>query len=316
MNKNSAIIIGGTGQYGITLGNLLIKKKFNVIATGRNSRKMILLRKKFPRITFIKLNLYNKKKIKKLLIKKKPNFLFYFAGQSSPSASFKRKKETLKSNFNGCKIFLDTIRDEKLKIKFINAASSEMYGHVKNKIDLQTLKHPLNPYGYAKKRSFELVKKYRDKFGMKNYNAIMFNTESTLRNKDFLIAKICIGAINAFNKNEKLILNNTVVSREWNWCTEQCLLMIKFLSKKPQDFILSNGKSYSIKQMLNFAFGYFNLNYKNFVIEKFKKLNRNEVKEKKSDFQKYLKKNQISFKSKIFGKKLIVKMIKHYLNDK
>jgi GDPmannose 4,6-dehydratase len=92
--------------------------------------------------------------------------------------------------------------------------------------------------------------------------------------------------------------------------------MIKFLSKKPQDFILSNGKAYSIKQMLNFAFGYFNLNYKNFVVTKFKKLNKNEVKEKKSDFRKYLKKNQINFKSKIFGKRLIIKMIKNYLNDK
>jgi len=316
VNKNSAIIIGGTGQYGITLGNLLIKKKYNVIATGRNLKKITLLKKKFPKITFIKLDLYNKKKIKELLRKLKPNLLFYFAGQSSPSASFRIKKETLKSNFNGCKIFLDIIRDEKLKIKFINAASSEMYGRVKKKIDLQTLKQPLNPYGYAKKKSFELVKEYRDKFGMKNYNAIMFNTESALRDKQFLIAKICLGAINAFNKNEKLVLNNTIVSREWNWCAEQCSLMIKFLSKKPQDFILSNGKAYSIKQMLNFAFGYFNLNYKNFVVTKFKKLNKNEVKEKKSDFRKYLKKNQINFKSKIFGKRLIIKMIKNYLNDK
>ena len=316
MNKNSAIIIGGTGQYGITLGNLLIKKKFNVIATSRNLKKITHLKKNFPKINFIKLDIYNKKKIKKLLTKIKPNLLFYFAGQSSPSASFRKKKETLKSNFNGCKIFLDIIKNEKLKIKFINAASSEMYGHVKKKIDLQTPKHPLNPYGYAKKKSFELVKKYRDKFGMKNYNAIMFNTESTFRDKQFLIAKICIGAINAFYKNEKLILNNTIVSREWNWCAEQCSLMIKFLSKKPQDFILSNGKSYSVKQMLNFAFRYFNLKYKNFVVTKFKKLNKNEVKEKKSDFQKYLKKNQINFKSKIFGKRLIIKMIKSYLDDK
>ena len=315
-DKNSAIIIGGTGQYGITLGNLLIKKKFYVIATGRNSKKITLLKKKYPKITFIKIDLYNKKIIKKLLTKLKPNLLFYFAGQSSPSASFNRRKETLKSNFNGCKTFLDIIRNERLKMKFINAASSEMYGHVKKKIDLQTLKQPLNPYGYAKKKSFELVKKYRDKFGMENYNAIMFNTESPLRDKKFLIAKICLGAINAFYKNEKLIINNTIVSREWNWCEEQCSLMIKFLSKKPQDFILSNGKSYSIKQMLDFAFGYFNLNYKNFVVTKFKKLNKNEVKEKKSDFQKYLKKNQINFKSKIFGEKLIFKMIKNYLNDK
>lgn len=316
MNKNSAIIIGGTGQYGITLGNLLNKKKIEVTSTGRNLKKIFILKKKYPKITFVKLDLYNKKKIKKFLIRKKPNLLFYFAGQSSPSTSFKKKKETIKSNFYGCKVFLDIIKNEKLQTKFINAASSEMYGNVKKKIDLLTLRKPLNPYGEAKKKSFELVKKYREQFNMKNYNAIMFNTESTLRNKEFLISKICLGAINAFYKNEKLILNNTVVSREWNWCEEQCELMIKFLSKKPQDFILSNGKSFSIKQMLEYAFGYFNLNYKKFVNTKYKKLSKYEVKEKKSDFKKYLRKNKINFKNKIYGKKIINKMIKHYLNDK
>jgi len=191
-----------------------------------------------------------------------------------------------------------------------------MYGHVRKKIDLKTPKIPLSPYGYAKKKSFDIVKKYRDKFGMKNYNAIMFNTESNLRNKDFLIAKICLGAINAHKNKKKLILNNTLVSREWNWCAEQCTILIKFLTKKPQDFILSNGKSYSIKQMLKFSFEFFNLNYKNFVITKFKKLKKREVKEKKSNFQKYLRKNKIYFNSKIYGRKLINKMIKSYLDDK
>ncbi len=56
-----------------------------------------------------------------------------------------------------------------------------MYGHIKDKIDLDTPKKPLNPYGEAKKKSFNLVKKYRDVYKMKNYNAVMFNTESYLR---------------------------------------------------------------------------------------------------------------------------------------
>ena len=77
-----------------------------------------------------------------------------------------------------------------------------------------------------------------------NYNGIMFNTESFLRDKNFLIPKICMGAINAFKNGKELRLNNVIVSREWNWCSEQCELMLKFLRKKPQDFILSNGKSY------------------------------------------------------------------------
>ena len=184
-----------------------------------------------------------------------------------------------------------------------------MYGHIRNKIDLKTPKKPLNPYGVAKKKSFNLVKKYRELYGMSNYNAIMFNTDSILRNRDFLISKICIGAIKAFRNKKKLTVNNIIVSREWNWCEEQCKLLFKFLSKKPQDFILSNGKSYTIRQMLIFAYQYFNLDFKKFVNVKFKKLKKDEVKEKRSNYRKYFRKNKINFKSKIFGKKLIFKMI-------
>ena len=151
---------------------------------------------------------------------------------------------------------------------------------------------------------------------MKNYNAILFNTESFLRNKNFVIAKICIAAINAYKFRKKTSINNILVSREWNWCDEQCKYLLRFLSKKPQDFILSNGKFYSIKQMLKFAFEYFNLNYLDFIKIKNKKLKKNEIKNKKSNFRESFRKNDINFKSKIFGRKLIHKMINFYLNGK
>ena len=314
MNKK-VIIIGGTGQYGITLSQILIKNNFKLFITSRSRKKIKDLKKIYHKIEFIKLSIYNKKEIEILLNRIKPSVVFYFAGQSSPKKSFKYKTETLKSNYTGCKIFLDIIYKNNYKIKFFNATSSEMYGHIHNKIDLKTPKKPLNPYGVAKKKSFNLVKKYRELYGMSNYNAIMFNTDSILRNRDFLISKICIGAIKAFRNKKKLTVNNIIVSREWNWCEEQCTLLFKFLSKKPQDFILSNGKSYTVRQMLIFAYQYFNLDFKKFVNVKFKKLKKNEVKEKRSNYRKYFKKNKINFKSKIFGKKLIFKMIKFYLNE-
>ena len=314
MNKK-VIIIGGTGQYGITLSQILIKNNFKLFITSRSSKKIQDLKKIYHKVEFIKLSIYNKKQIEILLNRIKPSVLFYFAGQSSPKKSFKYKTETLKSNYTGCKIFLDIIYKNNYKIKFFNATSSEMYGHIHNKIDLKTPKKPLNPYGVAKKKSFNLVKKYRELYGMSNYNAIMFNTDSILRNRDFLISKICIGAIKAFRNKKKLTVNNIIVSREWNWCEEQCTLLFKFLSKKPQDFILSNGKSYTVRQMLIFAYQYFNLDFKKFVNVKFKKLKKDEVKEKRSNYRKYFRKNKINFKSKIFGKKLIFKMIKFYLNE-
>ena len=39
MKKPNAIIVGGTGQFGITLSKELIKKKFKVIITTRSLTK-------------------------------------------------------------------------------------------------------------------------------------------------------------------------------------------------------------------------------------------------------------------------------------
>ena len=112
-----------------------------------------------------------------------------------------------------------------------------------------------------------------------------------------------------------MTLDNINFSREWNWCEEQCELLMKFIKKKPQDFILSNGKSYPIKKMLFYAFNFFNLNYKDYINLSLKKLKDIEVNSKKSNYKKYFNKNKISFKSKIFGKKLIYKMINFYLKQ-
>jgi GDPmannose 4,6-dehydratase len=315
MTKKNILIIGGTGQFGITMSQILIKKKFNVFATSRFSKKINSLRKIYPKVNYVKLNILNPKNLEKILRKIDPSIIFNFAGQSSPQKSFKKKIETYKSNFEGCKNIIEILHKNNFKnIKFINATSSEMYGNINSKINLNTKKKPLNPYGKAKKKSFNLVKKYRDKFNMKNYNAIIFNTESFYR-KENIIAKVCIGAIKAHKYNMKLTLDRVNFSREWNWCDEQCQLLIKFLKKKPQDFILSNGKDFSIETMLNYAFKFFNLNYTDYLKIKFKKLNKIEINNKKSNYRKYINKNRIKFNSKIFGKKLVYKMINYYLKQ-
>ncbi len=316
MKNPIAIIIGGTGQYGITVGKQLLKKKYRVYITTRLQKKKTKFKKKYSKINFLQLNIYNKEEIKKILISIKPDILFYFAGQSSPQISFLKKKKTFKSNLYGCKNILETIHKYNINCKFLNATSSEMYGKIHSKIKLSSTKKPVNPYGKAKKLSFNLVKKYREKYKLKTYNAIIFNTESYLREKNFLIPKICLAAIKAYKYGKKTSFNNILVSREWNWCDEQSNYLIKFLNKKPQDFILSNGKCFSIKQMLKFAFQKFNLDYQNFITVKNQSLKKNEIRIKKSDYLSCLKRNKIKRKNVIYGEKIILKLIKYYLNEK
>ena len=310
-SKCHSLIIGGTGQFGISLKNLLNKKKEKVIITSRFKKSIT---KNFF-FEVIVLDIYNKEKIFKIIEKYKPQNIFYFAGQSSPNISFIKKKETLRSNFIGCRNVLECVYKIDKNIKFIYAASSEMYGDLKGKISLRSKKYPVNPYGISKLKGFNLTKLYREKYNLKAYNAIIFNTESTLRDKSFFIPKVCIAAINAYKYKIKTKFGNLDIQREWNWCDDQCELLFKFLKKEPQDFIISNGKCLSAKKMLKFAFDYFNLDYKKYIIQDKKFLRPTDIKIKTSKYRESLVKNNIVKKNYIYGKKMVNLMIKYYLKN-
>ena len=105
MKNLVAIIVGGTGQFGIITSEFLLKRNYKVIITTRSISKKKKLFKKHKNLNLYQLNIYNKKKINKLLYKYNPSLIFYYAGQSSPIKSFLYKIETLRSNFLGCNNF-------------------------------------------------------------------------------------------------------------------------------------------------------------------------------------------------------------------
>ena len=317
MKKKISIIVGGSGQLGISLAKLLLKKKYKVIVTTRN---LSLAAKKIPirnkNLKLIKLDVLKKNQINSMIENIKPKIIYYFAGQSSPVLSYKKNKITYLSNVKGCENFLKILYEKKIKTKFVNASSSEIFSKSVKKIGINSKKEPLSPYGKAKLISFNITKFFREKKKLNTYNVIIFNTESYYREKNYLIPKICIAAIKAKRYGKKTFFGNLDVSREWNWSDEQVIYLMKFVNKKPQDFILSNGYSYSAKKMLSYAFEYFNLNYKLFTKTKKNYIRKKDFLIKKSNFTSCLNRNNIKRNSKVHGKKLINLMIKFYLNEK
>ena len=317
MKSKISIIVGGSGQLGISLSKLLLNKNQDVVITTRN---IISSKKKIPfkhkRLRLFKLDVLKKKQINFLLKKFNPDYIFYFAGQSSPNLSFNKKETTHLSNVTGCKNFLEILQNYNFKTKFINASSSEIFAETSKKIKINSKKKPISPYGKAKLDSFNITKFYREKKNLKTYNAIIFNTESFYRKREYLIPKICIAAINAKKYHKKTFFGNLDIIREWNWSDEQVVYLMKFINKKPQDFILSNGYFYSAKKMVSFAFKYFDLNYKKYVLTDKKFIRKKDFISKKSNFLVCLNRNNIRRTSKIYGKKIIHSLIRHYLNEK
>ena len=95
MNKSVAIIVGGTGQFGVILSKKLVKKNYKVIITTRSLAKAKLIFKTNKSLLLKKLDVLKKDKIKSLLLEFDPKIIFYFAGESSPKKSFIKKKTNL-----------------------------------------------------------------------------------------------------------------------------------------------------------------------------------------------------------------------------
>jgi len=313
MQKKTALLVGGTGQIGLYLSKYLIKKKYKVFITSRKIKKKTIekldylkIKRKVKLLTVKKFEI---KKIKKILLFCRPNEIYYLAGQSSVAESFKKKKETFKSNVDGCHKFLESTRLFLKDAKFFNASSSEIFGNSKKKIRINTKKNPVSPYGKAKLNSFKITDQYRKKYKLKTYNGIIFNSESYLRSKKYLIPKICLAAINTKKDNSFITeFGNIDIYRDWGWSEEQVKFIWKHMQKKPGNFIIATGKSFKARNLIEYAFKTLKLNYKkNIKISKKyirpKEINKIEVN--------VSKKNQSELK--VNGIMIIRRLLRYYI---
>jgi len=314
-----SLIIGGTGQIGVYLANELLKKKYKVFISSRkitpNKKKKFKKINIYQKVNFVKLNLYKKKEILKLIKKVNANNIFYLAGQSNVDKSFKKPKETIISNFNGCKNVLEILKETKFSGKFINIASSEIFGNQKGFKSLKKKLKPVSPYGKAKLKSFNLTKDFRKKFKLKTYNAILFNCDSILRPKNFVIPKICLSAIKAYNGYKKKIkFGDLSVVRDWGWVEEYVKGIYKTTLQKPDDIIIATGKYFKLKDLVRHAYDFFNLNWRDYIIETNKLKRPKEIRVVKVNTEQTF--NKIGWKAKIDGKNVITRLTKYYLKQK
>tara|TARA_B100001248_G_C27377780_1_gene455255 strand:- start:207 stop:1214 length:1008 start_codon:yes stop_codon:yes gene_type:complete len=263
-----ALITGITGQDGSYLAEFLIKKKYKIIGTfstkkpNLNKINKLNLKKK---IIFEKLNINNSSQISKLLKKYKINEFYNLASQSYVDKSFKHPLKTTKINALGVLQILEEIKNRKLKIKFYQASSSEMFGNSKsNKQSEKTRFDPESPYAISKLFSHYITLYYRKTHKLFAVSGILFNHESPLRQSKFVISKIINGLIKVKKKEKVIIeLGNINIKRDWGYSKEYVVQMWKMLqTRNPDDYIIATGESHSLKDLINYATAYLNIKTK------------------------------------------------------
>ena len=132
-----------------------------------------------------------------------------------------------------------------------------MFGNTrKKKQNENTFFNPQSPYAVSKIYSYYITKLYRESFNLFACNGILFNHESPRRGETFVTRKITIGLNDLINGSKKnIILGNLNAKRDWGHAKEYAEMQWKIMQhNKPEDFVISTGKSYSIKQFIKLSF--------------------------------------------------------------
>ena len=258
--KKVALITGIFGQDGAYLAEFLLKKNYIVIGASKkiNDKKKWRLKKLniHKKLIYEKLDICKIEEIKKILKRYKINEIYNLAAQSYVSKSFYTPLQTANVNALGVIKILECIRIINPKIKFYQASSSEIFGNTTNEIKERTANfNPQSPYAISKLFGHNITISYRNSYNLFAISGILFNHDSPLRSSDFVTKKIIVGLIKIIKKKSKSIeLGNINAKRDWGYAREFIPKIWKMMQqKKPQDFVIATGKSYSIRDFINIA---------------------------------------------------------------
>ena len=297
--KKKALIFGITGQDGAYLTKLLIAKGYNVFGVSRypikKTKNFKILNINLKKKNFFVINKPNLQKVIKVIKISKCDKIFFLSGITSVNYSLKNPIKTLNLNIKYIFFVLEACKIIGKKIKIYNSISSECFGSQK-KISETSKFNPQSPYGLSKTVSYYLTKYYRETFNMWISNGILFNHESSLRPKKFVIKKI-VEQIKKIErgKSNKILLVNTNISRDWGWAPEIVNFIYKISNmQKPDDFVIATGKTFKLKKLINLFLKKININKKIYVSQNTNLIRDNDIKYNSANLNKLYSK----FKSK------------------
>jgi len=312
----TALITGVTGQDGSFLAEFLLKKGYIVIGTKRRTSVIntgnVDHIYNHPKFKMIYSNMNDVGSMYKILSEHKPDEIYNLAAQSHVRVSFDVPEETVDCIALGTMRLIEAVRNIVPNSRFYQASSSEMYGdnpeELKNELTRMT---PASPYAAAKLFGHNIVRNYREGYGMHASSGILFNHESPRRGETFVTRKVILGVLDIkYGKTDKLILGNLDAKRDWGYAgdfVEAMWLMLQ--AKKADDYVIATGETHSVKELVETTFDYAGLDWKKYVIIDNRLKRPHEVSHLLGDYTKA--KNVLGWEPKIKFNDLIKLMFDH-----
>ena len=269
-----ALITGITGQDGSYHSELLLEKGYEVhgivrrVALEHPQARMWRIRHILDKLYIHSGSMESYASIFDIVSEVKPDECYHLAAQSFVSYSFEDEFSTINTNLNGSHYVLSAIKRQAPHCKFYFAASSEMFGNVKETPqNEETPFHPRSPYGISKMAGFELTRNYREAYGLFALSGILFNHESPRRGSEFVTRKISSAAAKIkLGIDKEIRLGNLEARRDWGHSGDYVRAMWLMLQQdEPEDYVIATGRSHSVKDFLETAFSFVDLDYHDYL---------------------------------------------------
>ncbi|MEB3248827.1 MAG: GDP-mannose 4,6-dehydratase [Merismopediaceae bacterium] len=279
--RKVALITGITGQDGSYLSELLLEKGYEVHGIIRRTSTFNTDRIDHlyddphdpkARLFLHYGDLTDGTTLRRILEAIKPVEIYNLGAQSHVRVSFDSPEYTVDAVGMGALRLLEAVRDYQqrtgIEVRFYQAGSSEMFGLVQEIPQKETTPfYPRSPYACAKVYAHWQTVNYRESYDLFACNGILFNHESPRRGETFVTRKItrAIARIVA-GTQKKLYLGNLDSKRDWGYAKDYVHAMWLMLQQeKADDYVVATGETYSIRQFLEIAFRYVNLNWEDYV---------------------------------------------------
>ncbi len=255
-----ALITGITGQDGSYLAELLLEKGYEVHGTLRRSSSFNTERIDhiFHDLQTYHSDLTDSSSLNRLIENIQPDEIYNLGAQSHVKVSFEVPEYTAETDAVGTLRLLDAIRETKIKTKFYQASTSEMFGGIPGTEPQKetTPFHPRSPYGAAKLYAHWITINYREAYNLFACSGILFNHESPRRGRTFVTRKISVGAAKIkLGLSDKITLGNLDAKRDWGYAPDYVRAMHLMLqAKEPDDYVIATGEAHSVREFCEKAF--------------------------------------------------------------
>ena len=262
-----ALITGITGQDGAYLAELLLEKGYEVHGIKRRSSLFNTDRidhlyqdphDQDPKFFLHHGDLTDSSSLIRIIQESQPDEIYNLAAQSHVAVSFEEPEYTANSDALGALRILEAIRILGLekKTKYYQASTSELFGEVQETPQNEkTPFHPRSPYAVAKLYAYWITINYREAYSIYACNGILFNHESPIRGETFVTRKITRALARIkLGLQDNLFLGNMDAKRDWGHAKDYVEMQWLMLQQdKPEDFTISTGVQYSVRDFVNLA---------------------------------------------------------------